>query len=313
MSTLPTSSTTPACRAGALPSVLIAQRFAGLETETWNEATVVRQLPIQAYHSQPEVSSSQERDAARSMELFHGRHITGDIPKFSSSSTELGQDIHDWYENQDDSLSWLVRAPKETLTPTGLIGKKAQDWAAKEGIPEGSRLVSEAHYWKVMRIVAALKANPISQELLDNAAHKELSFFWEQFGLGLRTRADLMLEDGTLVDLKTTSCEDIDREFGMSVAKFGYHRQEAFYRLGLMAAGTPVRAMQFVIVQTSEPFQVRVRTIPRELIVLAEASVTKTLQEIQRRIEWNDWTFEAAEEVRDLRVPQWIFTELQND
>lgn len=313
MSTPSNSSTTPACRAGALTNCANRPCFEGLETETWNDATVVRQLPIQDYHSQPEISSSQERDAARSMELFHGRHITGDIPKFSSSSTELGQDIHDWYENQDDSLSWLVRAPKETLTPTGLIGKKAQDWAAKEGIPEGSRLVSESHYWKVMRIVAALKANPISQELLDNAAHKELSFFWEQFGLGLRTRADLMLEDGTLVDLKTTSCEDIDREFGMSVAKFGYHRQEAFYRLGLMASGTPVRAMQFVIVQTSEPFQVRVRTIPRELIVLAEASVTKTLQEIQRRIEWNDWTFEAAEEVRDLRVPQWIFTELQND
>jgi len=272
----------------------------------------VRRLPIQVYHSQPETSSSQERDAARSMELYYGRHITGEIPKFSSSSTELGQDIHDWYENQDDNLSWLVRAPKETLTPTGLIGKKAQDWAEKEGLPEGSRLVSEAHYWKVLRIVSALKANPVSQKLLDNAAHKELSFFWEQFGLGLRTRADLMLEDGTLVDLKTTSCEDIDREFGTSVAKFGYHRQEAFYRLGLMAAGAPVRAMQFVIVQTSEPFQVRVRTIPRELIVLAEAAVAKTLQEIQRRVEWNDWTFEAAEEVRDLRVPQWIYTELQN-
>ena len=292
--------------------MLIAHRFEGLETAEWNDATVVWKLPILSYHSQEELSSSQERDANRSMELFYGRHISGTIPKFSSSSTELGQDIHDWLETEDDSLSWLVRAPKETLTPTGQVGKKALEWAEKEGIPEGSRLVSDSHFFKVSRIVAALKANEILGDLLANTAEKELSFFWKQFGLGLRTRTDLQLEDGTFVDLKTTSCENIDRDFGSSVAKFGYHRQEAFYRLAMKAAGIPVRAMQFVVVQTSEPYQVRVRTLPRELIVLAEASVERTLEEIQRRKEWNDWTFEAAEEVRDLDVPQWAYTELSN-
>ena len=153
-------SNTPACRAGALTNCANRPDFEGLETAEWNDATVVWKLPILSYHSQEELSSSQERDANRSMELFYGRHISGTIPKFSSSSTELGQDIHDWLETEDDSLSWLVRAPKETLTPTGQVGKKALEWAEKEGIPEGSRLVSDSHFFKVCRIVAALKANP---------------------------------------------------------------------------------------------------------------------------------------------------------
>jgi hypothetical protein len=298
----------PACRAGALPTELIAL-ISSLNVLRWGDATVVEGLDNELYHGVRGVfSSSQERDMARSLELFHGRHIARTIPGFSSSSTEVGSDVHAWWENVEAGLDFLACPPEDTLTPTGLIGKKAEEYAKKAGIT--GRLVSPSAKDKIQRIVDALQANPRAMELNAATVYRELSFFWpHENGLWLRCRADNVLEDNHYVDLKTTSCEDIDREFHGSVRKFGYHRQQAFYELCQEASGGPVSGMTFVIVQTNYPYQVRCRTLPRVLVDKAKSSVLRNLDEIKNRIDLDHWISDGADEIRELVFPRWALTE----
>lgn len=298
----------PACRAGALPTELIAL-INSLNALRWGDATVVEGLANELYHGVRGVfSSSQERDMARSLELFHGRHIARTIPGFSSSSTEVGSDVHAWWENVEAGLDFLVCPPDETLTPTGLIGKKAEEWAKNAGIT--GRLVSPSARSSIQRIVDALLANPRAMELNAATVYRELSFFWpHENGLWLRSRADNVLEDNHYVDLKTTSCEDIDRDFPGSVRKFGYDRQQAFYELCQEASGGPVSGMTFVIVQTNYPYQVRCRTLPRAIVDKAKGSVLRNLDEIKNRIDLDHWIPDGADEIRELVFPRWALAE----
>jgi len=272
--------------------------------EEVGEVKVVHGLDIKIYHSEEEISSSQERTYWRSPELYHGRHVTKTIPPFSSSSTELGQDCHDWFETLDDSLSWLVRAPRETLTPTGQIGKKAKEWAEKEGI-EG-RLVSDTHFEKVRRIVDALKASTPAMELREQSVHEETSYFYKVNGLGCRCRSDNWLDGGMFADLKTTSCGNIDREFVKSVHDFGYGRQQAFYEICQEKLFGWAPGMAFIVVQTSEPYQVRVKYLPNDYVSACKSSVRRVLDEIHQRTALDHWHFD---ECQVLDVPKWMFPE----
>lgn len=305
----------PACRAGALPTELIAL-CENLEVSVWGKATVVEGLPKHAYHGikgQVVISSSQERDFNRSMELFHGRHIARTIPGFSSSSTKIGDYCHQWWEVPQNGLGFLKSPPKERLTATGLIGKDALAWAKENGIDEAD-LVSPADAEKVRRITDALAASKIAMELNALTVHRELSFFWRHAnGLDLRCSADGILDNNMYVDLKTTSCDDIDREFFQSVRKFGYARQQAFYEICQEATGGPVRGMVFVIVQTDYPHQVRCRTIPEALVQSAKRSVLRNLDEIKNRLDLDHWVSDASDEIQELFFPRWALTEDSND
>ena len=275
--------------------------------EEVGEVKVVHGLDIKEYHSKEEVSSSQERTYWRSPELYHGRHVTKTIPPFASSSTELGQDCHDWWETLDDSLSWLFRAPRETLTPSGLIGKKAKEWAEKEGI-EG-RLVSDSHFEKVRRIVDALKASTPAMELREQAVECETSYFYEVNGLGCRCRSDSTLDDGFFLDLKTTSCGNIDREFVKSVHDFGYARQQAWYELCQEKLYGWAPGMAFIVVQTSEPYQVRVKYLPNDYVAACKRSVLRVIDELHQRHSLDHWVFE---ENQVLDIPRWMYPQEGN-
>ena len=304
------SDSSPACRAGALTNCANRPSFDGLKTEETNGVLSVEGLSNDAYHSEPEVSSSQERTAWRSWELFYRRHVTKQIPGFSSASTELGQDCHDWFETLDDSLSWLVTAPAEVLTPTGQIGKKAKEWAEKEGI-EG-RLVSQSHRDKVAAIAAAIKANKPAMELREQATELETSYFWKLNGLPIRCRNDAGLPCGHWLDLKTSSCGNIDREFAKSVHDYGYNRQVAFYELFQEQLYGKPTGFTFIVVQTAEPFQVRCKTLPRDYVDASKRSVRKVLDEIHQRTALEHWVLPEAEEIQELSIPQWMYPQEGN-
>ena len=88
------------------------------------------------------------RDRHKSLDLYRARHVEQTMKGLSTASTELGSDIHEWWENQDDKLSWMTRAPAETLTPYRADRQEGQGVGRPKMTSQG-RLVSESHYWKV--------------------------------------------------------------------------------------------------------------------------------------------------------------------
>lgn len=260
-------------------------------------------LDINEYHSLDSVSSSRERDYNRSKELYYGRYVSGSIPPFSSTQTGVGDDAHTCLETK--SLNHLVRAPKDKLTKTGRIGNEAKAWAEENAL-EG-KLVSDTYYSQIEAIWESIQGCSEAMQYANTALHNEISYFFTVGELECRSRADIEDESGLFVDLKTTSCNNIDRDFAKSVHEFGYGRQQAFYELAQEARGDGREVgMVFIVVQTVIPYQCRVLTLPREYVDLCKESVLKNLLEIEMH-ETLGWNLKPAQAQRELTLPEWMY------
>jgi len=111
----------------------------------------------------------------------------------------------------------------------------------------GHRTVLTREQWDQLHNMRdAVMAHPAASRLLSAPGESELSCYWEQdvvdpttqevIGCELcRVRPDFWRHDGIVVDLKTT--EDASEEaFARSIATYGYHVQDAFYRHGIAEA-----------------------------------------------------------------------------
>lgn len=277
--------------------------------EGCNDLELRFDLDIKEYHSLPHVSSSRERDYHRSKELYYGRYVSGHIPGFSSAQTAIGDDAHTALETK--SLSHIVRAPSSKLTKTGRVGNEAKLWAEEQGI-EG-RLVSDTYYEQIESIWNSILSCDQAMEYSNQALHQEVSYLFKMGGLACRSRADIETESGLFVDLKTTSCGNIDRDFAKSVHEFGYGRQQAFYELAQACRndGREV-GMAFIVVQTVIPYQCRVLTLPREYVDLCKESVLKNLLEIEMHNTLG-WNLKPAQAQREITLPAWMYGALKNE
>ena len=266
-------------------------------------------LDINEYHSLDSVSSSRERDYNRSKELYYGRYISKTIPPFSSANTGIGDDAHTCLETQ--SMNHLVRAPKDKLTKTGRIGNEAKAWAEENEIT--GKLVSDTYYTQIESIWTAIQNCAEAMEHVQTAMHNEISYFFKVGGLDCRARADIESASGLFVDLKTTSCTNIDRDFAKSVHEFGYGRQQAFYELAQEARGDGGElGMVFIVVQTVIPYQCRVLTLPQDYVDLCKESVLKNLMEIEMHNTLG-WNLKPAQVQRELQLPEWMYGALKNE
>lgn len=99
-------------------------------------------------------------------------------------------------------------------------------------LSDGKTPLLTKEYALVLAMQDAALNHPIVGELITrNDTVMEQSLYWtdEQTGVACRARPDLAVNDWSLiVDYKTTVSAD-PREFAKSIAKYGYHQQQAWY------------------------------------------------------------------------------------
>jgi len=112
--------------------------------------------------------------------------------------------------------------------------------------PDQELLTSDEHT-RITAIRDAVRAHSMARKLLDRIAQVEVSTFWKDEGTGVdcRCRPDGILDNGMLIDLKTTA--DAGRGFERSVRQYRYHVQAAFYAMGM--AGAPMIFINLLIGQ----------------------------------------------------------------
>ena len=127
---------------------------------------------------------------------------------------------------------------------------------AVAALQEGGRTVLREDVMEKVRAMAdAVRGHEHAAALLARAPERELTMVWEYGGRLCRGRAD-MLGDRVVGDLKTTrSLKDFSP---WVISKFGYHRQAAFYELGLRALDRKIEHYFLVAVENVEPFDVGV-------------------------------------------------------
>lgn len=254
------------------------------------------------YHSSAGWSKSQLWDhASRGSRYFYLRHVARSIKPEESAALSHGTRLHRWLEVGDQLFNELVCPPQDTLTETGLIGKKALQWAA-EHAPD-RQVVSWRELAQLSREVDSIREHRAARRLLESAVAHEVSVRWRSpDGDLLRCRPDLVTEDAW-VDLKTTREADILSSFWKSVMDYGYHAQDAHYQWGMEGAGMEARPLVFIVVSTTGVHECHVVTLPQELVAEGRRRLLQSLADIRLRMDLDYWMPDRHGEVVELPIP----------
>jgi hypothetical protein len=152
---------------------------------------------------------------------------------------------------------------------------------------------------------AAMRAHPLASRMIRDGA-SELTLRWrdEETGLECRARDDYFVPALRMaVDLKTTADASAE-EFRRSVAKYGYHRQDAFYRAAHAAVGAPLDHFVFVAVEKTAPYAVAIYSLDGDATLKGHESIARDMATLARCVRENDYPGYPVE-IQTLTVPPW--------
>ncbi|HTJ68374.1 MAG TPA: PD-(D/E)XK nuclease-like domain-containing protein [Actinospica sp.] len=228
----------------------------------------------------------------------------------STKSMDLGTRVHAIVLGKGEEHLELL--PYEEYR-TG-EAKAARDAAIASGkIPTKPREWEEAQ-----EIAAAVLAHPTTGGLFTDG-DAEVSMFAKdpEFGIWLRGRADYMTYfDGlpTIVDFKTTA-DASPEEFGKSAYKFGYHRQDPWYReLWASFLGCDWQDVDFVfaVVETEAPYCVATYHVKPEHVGLGREQnriARERFRDCQKADVWPGY----SEEIEDLELPRYGVQQIEKE
>jgi exodeoxyribonuclease VIII len=189
------------------------------------------------------------------------------------------------------------------IRPEGLDGRTAagKAWLAQYGhLPT---LTHEQH-GLCLAMQTAVEAHPVAAGLLGpGQVERILQWTDEETGVACKGRLDLVLKDGTLVDLKTA--RDVSpRVFGAQAAKLGYHFSLAFYRDGLATLGCAPRRVFIVAVESVPPHDVVAYRVPEEVLDRGRDEYRNTLVRLVECRNTGRWPGQGEDECT-LEFPRW--------
>jgi hypothetical protein len=154
-------------------------------------------------------------------------------------------------------------------------------------------------------MVASARRHPRLRGLLEGG-HAEVTARWRDStsGIDCKARGDYLTGGGRiLLDAKSTQDASHD-EFARSAAKWGYHRQQAFYADGFAAAGSPIESFLFVAVEKAAPYAVAVYDLHHADVVKGRGGIRRALDTLADCVE-RDVYPAYPEEIQPLRLPGW--------
>lgn len=186
------------------------------------EPGVYQNIPDTEYHAAKDIlSSSGARRLITSTPRKFYEEMTTERPY--NPAFEIGHAAH--------TLMLTVGDPFEVVDADSWRTKDAK--AARDAaLQAGKTPLLAKEYAQVRAMADAILEHPVAGELFTrNDTVMEQSLYWtdEQTGVACRARPDLAVNDWSLiVDYKTTVSAD-PKEFAKSIAKYGYHQQQAWY------------------------------------------------------------------------------------
>jgi exodeoxyribonuclease VIII len=165
---------------------------------------------------------------------------------------------------------------------------------------------------KVAGMQESARCNPHLAEYLSAPGRCELSVFAidPETGVLVKCRFDKMLDCGPAVDLKKT--QDI-REFGRSVANYGYHMQAAFYMdVYQWATGETLPGFLFAAVEEQTPHASAPLVLDDEALGIGRQLYRKALNEYAECLHNDEWPGIAGEP-QVVQLPSWYMSQFESN
>lgn len=215
--------------------------------------------------------------------------------------------------------------------PVTLWSDYMAEWNANNGDKE---ILTPEEFAQLRSMAAAVEAHPAAGKLLAGEGEAELSAYWiekvtidhdtgEEIEILCRVRPDKYRKDGIIIDLKSTLDASEDG-FAKSIANFGYHVQDPYYRRGLAMAMRqaedrtivdeyqPPRAFVFIGVEKDACVVdgvakgVAVYSLCEESRALGNEqwkTDLRTYAQCEKTGEWPGY----AQNIRQIKLPAWQF------
>ncbi len=285
----------------------VAPTFEGCPAATL--VAVVRGEANAAYHARPELSTSSLRVLGKSPAQFHRHHVLRHKSHAGTEATQYGTKFHSFWEI-GPSVFWDVakRVPAKFCTGSGGLSTKqdAQDWVKEQG-PDAI-LVTPSDEETLRAQHKQAMANRAFVELWEQVAEKEISIIWKRAsGTGLRCRPDAVLEDGRLIDFKTTRDQFPLKQWWHSCREYGYGLQAAVYREGASLAGFSDEPMTFVVASTVGECEVHCVTLPRRFVLMGQRKLDRLIEEYEDRMALDSWVPSSYGAITELYMPPHVY------
>lgn len=266
------------------------------------------QMDEARYHARPELSSTQARQILDSPARYKwqlGR------PARTSETFDIGHAVHSRVLGAGGAV---IEYPEEHLTPSGAVSTKAATLAwATEQRDRGYIPVTASQVRQVNAMAEAVLAHKEARALLEKqGGNPEASVFatCDETGIELRARFDFLPDlersDVFAVDLKTTGTRATARDFGKSVANYGYHIQQGHYLDTLaLATGRDDIAMRFIVVEKAAPYIVAVHQLDDYYGHIGIDQAREARRILRECHDTNTWPT-GLEEVQYLDAPSWL-------
>lgn len=193
--------------------------------------------------------------------------------------------------------------PLEYAVYDGAI-RRGKAWEAFKDANIGRSILRVDEYERTLAKRDAIRRHPLVAPLLEyGEAEKTVQWTDAETGLACKARLDWVC--ASIVDLKGSPTVD-ERRFGAAAARYGYHCQLAWYRLGYQAVTGEGKPCLLVVVEHDPPHDVAVFDVgPDELYAGEEEcrSLLRRLAECKASGRWPG----RYEETRSLSLPAWVW------
>jgi len=205
-------------------------------------------LDERLYHADNSLSSTGARKLLESPAKYK---YSLDRPQEHKDAFSLGTAVHTRILGTGATI---VTYPPEHLTPSGAVSTKQATIAwAEEQRAAGNVVIAPSQARQVDGMAEAVLAHTDARKVLETIAGREVSVFADIDGVPVRARFDIYdgVNGGDLKSARDASPNGFNR----SVASYGYHIQEFFYRAVHRAvAGDELESFKFVVVENSAPY-----------------------------------------------------------
>ncbi len=183
--------------------------------------------------------------------------------------------------------------------------KKGKDWESFKAEHDPEWILSSDEHAKLFALSAAVHANKDAHRLIEGTGH-EVTAAWNDQDYGqAKSRLDGFSERFGMLELKTARLIAPEL-FAKQFVKMGYDLQCGWYCEGaqLSKMSKDIPACHVIAIESVEPFDVAVYTIPRMVIDVGRSKARKIARAY--RIAEAAGIFEGvAEGITDLVMPSW--------
>lgn len=156
----------------------------------------------------------------------------------------------------------------------------------------------------IVDMTASVRRHSLHRALENGNAQVTVKWQDAASGVNCKGRADYYLPSlGLVVDVKTT--EDASpAAFRRSVAKYGYHRQDAFYRRGFAAVGQMVDQFLFIAIEKTAPYAVGIYALDAAAVARADSAISMELDSFAECVRLDVWP-SYSDGIEILSLPDW--------